>query len=417
MPEGTTVGLVGESGSGKSTLARALVGLVAARRRARSSSTTSRVRIARSGRAADRRRRVQMIFQDPFSSLNPRMTRRRAIAEALAVRGGRGAAARGDEAVRDYLDLVHLDADLAGRFPSRLSGGQRQRVAIARALAARPEVLIADEITSSLDVSVQSAVLNLMRELQRRARALDDVRLAQPRDRPLRERRARGHVPRAHRRGRADRRGRRGPAAPVHARRCSPPCPRLVRTSARRADLELGDPPDPHHPPSGCHFHPALPGRPAWSLPTRQVCVERDPREGADARPHRAVCHFARRPDGAAPSARHPERSSPMSLAIDSPSLQRTARRPARPSTASRARRSPSSATARSTPPRPGLLNLDTGVEATTDSLFQIGSITKVWTATVVMQLVDEGLVELDAPLRRYLPDFRVADERRRRRR
>ncbi len=165
LPEGATVGLVGESGSGKSTLARALSGLVPI---AAGEVLVDGAPVPKrhGGRAVDRRRRVQMIFQDPFGSLNPRMTVGEAIGEAAGA--GRGGARRGArrEQVRHYLELVHLDPELARRYPSRLSGGQRQRVAIARSLAARPEVLIADEITSSLDVSVQSAVLNLMRELR-----------------------------------------------------------------------------------------------------------------------------------------------------------------------------------------------------------------------------------------------------------
>ncbi|MFC4122123.1 ATP-binding cassette domain-containing protein [Nonomuraea zeae] len=142
VPAGTAVGLVGESGCGKSTLARAAVGLVplAAGRITPTSG-------------------VQLVFQDPYSSLDPRMTVGAAVAEAVPGRGG------GD--VARLLDLVGLEAEHATRLPRHLSGGQRQRVAIARALAARPAVMIADEITSSLDVSVQGMVLNLIRDLQR----------------------------------------------------------------------------------------------------------------------------------------------------------------------------------------------------------------------------------------------------------
>ena len=142
IPDGTTVGLVGESGSGKSTLARAVAGLVPYRG------------------TIEGGRRVQMVFQDPYASLNPRMTAGASIAEGLP----RGADRR--EEVARLLDLVALPPDVAERYPRQLSGGQRQRVAIARALAARPELLIADEITSALDVSVQGAVLNLVRTLR-----------------------------------------------------------------------------------------------------------------------------------------------------------------------------------------------------------------------------------------------------------
>jgi peptide/nickel transport system ATP-binding protein len=146
IPPGTTVGLVGESGSGKSTLAKAIVGLVP---------------IA-SGRidGIDPRRR-QIVFQDPYGSLNPRMTVGASVAEGLGLPRAERAAE-----VRRLLAQVNLDPALADRYPRELSGGQRQRVAIARAIGARPELLVADEITSALDVSVQGAVLNLIRELR-----------------------------------------------------------------------------------------------------------------------------------------------------------------------------------------------------------------------------------------------------------
>ena len=157
VPEGEVVGLVGESGSGKSTLARAAVGL----------APLTGGRITLGGEPVPTRGRsrpLQMVFQDPYSSLDPRMTVGDSVAEAMPPGGTR--AARRTEVER-LLELVHLDPICAGSVPSRLSGGQRQRVALARALAARPRVVIADEITSALDVSVQGAVLNLVRELQR----------------------------------------------------------------------------------------------------------------------------------------------------------------------------------------------------------------------------------------------------------
>ena len=158
VPSGHVVGLVGESGSGKSTLARAAVGLVA----------PAAGTITLDGRPVPRRGRrpLQMVFQDPYASLDPRMTVGESIAEAAVVRG-RGA--RHAEAAR-LTELVGLPRGTVDRFPAELSGGQRQRVALARALAGRPEVIIADEITSALDVSTQGAVLNLVRELQRELR-------------------------------------------------------------------------------------------------------------------------------------------------------------------------------------------------------------------------------------------------------
>ncbi|TMR42333.1 ABC transporter ATP-binding protein [Actinomadura geliboluensis] len=157
VPDGAVVGLVGESGSGKSTLARAAVGLAPL---TRGRITLGSAPVPTRGRP----RPLQMVFQDPYSSLDPRMTVGGSVAEAMPP--GVARADRRAEAER-LLELVRLDPGCADAVPSRLSGGQRQRVALARALAARPRVIIADEITSALDVSVQGAVLNLVRELQR----------------------------------------------------------------------------------------------------------------------------------------------------------------------------------------------------------------------------------------------------------
>ena len=158
VPSGHVVGLVGESGSGKSTLARAAVGLVA--------PTAGKILL--DGKPVPRRGRrpLQMVFQDPYASLDPRMTAGESIAEAIGRGAVTGRGARRGEATR-LTDLVGLPPGTVDRFPSALSGGQRQRVALARALAGRPDVIIADEITSALDVSTQGAVLNLVRELQR----------------------------------------------------------------------------------------------------------------------------------------------------------------------------------------------------------------------------------------------------------
>ncbi|MEV5574692.1 dipeptide/oligopeptide/nickel ABC transporter ATP-binding protein [Spirillospora sp. NPDC052269] len=177
VPDGSVTGLVGESGSGKSTLGRAAVGL----------APVVAGQILVDGRdvgARPRRGPVQLVFQDPYASLDPRMPIGASVAEALprpsrtagVLRTGRdgptarrGRAGRTDRAaeVARYLDLVGIDPARADQLPRALSGGQRQRVALARALAARPSVLVADEITSALDVSVQGAVLNLLRGLQR----------------------------------------------------------------------------------------------------------------------------------------------------------------------------------------------------------------------------------------------------------
>ncbi|MGH9170708.1 MAG: ABC transporter ATP-binding protein [Acidimicrobiales bacterium] len=159
----SVLGLVGESGSGKSTVARAAVGLQPV-----TSGTIliDGVKVTKrfGKRDRDRWRAIQMVFQDPYGSLNPRMSIGEMLNEALNV-GSKVGGALLARRQTELLDLVHLDSSVAERYPRELSGGMRQRAAIARALASRPAILVADEITSSLDASVQGAVLNLLRDL------------------------------------------------------------------------------------------------------------------------------------------------------------------------------------------------------------------------------------------------------------
>jgi peptide/nickel transport system ATP-binding protein/oligopeptide transport system ATP-binding protein len=159
------VGLVGESGSGKSSLGRAIVGLV------RPSSGN----IEFGGRALSdmsapptlaERRRIQMVFQDPFSSLDPRMTVGASIGEPLAIHGLASGKALRDR-VGELLHLVGIRPERAASYPAEFSGGQRQRICIARAIALEPDLIVADEAVSALDVSVQAQILNLFRRLRR----------------------------------------------------------------------------------------------------------------------------------------------------------------------------------------------------------------------------------------------------------
>ncbi len=161
LGRGEVLGLVGESGCGKSTLAKILLGLEA--------PTTGEVRVdGQRLDATDRRqlaRRIQPIFQDPYSSLNPRKSIEDIVSLPLRVHKV-GDAASQARAVREILDIVGLPARVMQTYPSQMSGGQRQRVAIARALIMKPEIVICDEPTSALDVSVQSQILNLLGDLR-----------------------------------------------------------------------------------------------------------------------------------------------------------------------------------------------------------------------------------------------------------
>ncbi|MBO2454245.1 ABC transporter ATP-binding protein [Actinomadura barringtoniae] len=285
VPSGEVVGLVGESGSGKSTLARAAVGL----------APLSSGRIMLGGtdvrRLRRRERPLQMVFQDPYSSLDPRMSVGDSIAEAMPREGGRSSRSERRAEVARLLEQVNLDPGSAALLPGELSGGQRQRIALARALAGRPEVVIADEITSALDASVQGAVLNLVRETQRRLRLsmlFISHNLAVVRY--LSDHIAVMYLGRIVEAGRteevlADPRHpyTRDLLAAVPGRDSGPPTadPAPVAEAA-----------DPHHPPPGCGYHPRCPAGPMVHS-DRTICRTSDPAEDAASRPHRSACHFA----------------------------------------------------------------------------------------------------------------------------
>jgi len=166
IDEGETFGLVGESGSGKTTTVRCLLRLVeptAGSFRFRGEEVFGLA----ASRLRERRRDMQMIFQDPESSLNPRMTSGAIVEEGLIIHG-RGSPSDRRAQVRELFELVGLDAAHAGRYPREFSGGQRQRIGIARALALEPAFLVADEPVSALDVSIQAQVVNLLMDLQQR---------------------------------------------------------------------------------------------------------------------------------------------------------------------------------------------------------------------------------------------------------
>jgi oligopeptide transport system ATP-binding protein len=166
IKKGESVGFVGESGSGKSTIARAIVKLV--------KPTSGRVLFLGQDifkqdakQRKEYRKHVQMIFQDPYESLNPRATISKIVEEPLIVHHIGQTREERKANVRRLLSIVGLEAELENRFPQELSGGQRQRVSIARALAVNPDVVIADEPVSMLDVSIRIGILNLLKDLKK----------------------------------------------------------------------------------------------------------------------------------------------------------------------------------------------------------------------------------------------------------
>jgi oligopeptide/dipeptide ABC transporter ATP-binding protein len=289
LDRGECLAVVGESGSGKTTLGRCLLRLI--------EPSAGRVRFAGEDLLAlpsrelrRRRRRFQMVFQDPDGSLDPRFTVGRALAEPLAVHGLAARAAR-PARVEELLRLVGLPPSAAPRYPHELSGGQRQRVAIARALATGPDLLVADEPVSALDVSVRGQVLNLLARLQ------DELRLALlliAHDLALVEQVAHrvmvmylGRVVES------------APAAELFASPQHPYTAMLLASvpvpdpAVRRPrGAAAGEPASALEPPPGCPFHPRCPiARPRCSRETPPP---------AEVRPgHRAACFYP----GQAPSA------------------------------------------------------------------------------------------------------------------
>ena len=280
---GRTLALVGESGCGKTTVGKALLQLV--------KPTAGSVRLGggelvgiKGKRLRAARRHMQMVFQDPFASLNPRLRVGEIIAEGMAALGLESDAAAQGMAVTALLKQVGLPEEAAGRYPHEFSGGQRQRIAIARALAVQPELLICDEPTSALDVSVQAQILNLLKKLQEELGVAylfithnfavveylaNDVAVM--------------YLGRIVERGSAQE-VLRSPKHPyTQALLSAVPVPRLGEHSAV---IRLpGETPSPANPPSGCHFHPRCPK-------AIDVCRQRYPACSEVSATHSVNCHL-----------------------------------------------------------------------------------------------------------------------------
>jgi oligopeptide transport system ATP-binding protein len=285
---GETLGLVGESGCGKTTTGRCLLRLV--------EPTSGRVTFEGTDVTGLRReelralrRRMQIVFQDPYSSLNPRLTVGSMVGEALAIHGiARGAEAR--ERVAELLRRVGLSPDHARRYPHEFSGGQRQRIGIARALAVEPRLIVLDEPVSALDVSIQAQIINLLQELQSQmgltylfvAHDLSVVEQISDRVAVM----YLGRIVEV-----ADRATLyRDPRHP-YTRSLLSAVPRPDPDRPRERVILRGDVPSPAKPPSGCHFHPRCPL--VEQLGQQARCSAGDPGLREVAPGHWVACHFA----------------------------------------------------------------------------------------------------------------------------
>jgi len=286
VARGRTLGLVGESGCGKSTTGRLILRLL--------EPTAGRITfdghdLLKLDDDAMRRMRarMQIIFQDPYGSLNPRKTVQEIVGEPFVIHRTARGPALADE-VGLLLDQVGLSRLYAGRYPHEFSGGQRQRIGIARALALRPELVVCDEPVSALDVSIQAQIVNLLQDLQAE-RGLTYLFIAHDLGvvKHIADRVAVMYL------GRiveiADKRAiYRAPLHP-YTKALLSAVPRTTPGVRPDRIVLQGDPPSPLHPPSGCRFHTRCP----WVMP---VCREVDP-PLADAAPgHAVACHLVTGP-------------------------------------------------------------------------------------------------------------------------
>jgi oligopeptide/dipeptide ABC transporter ATP-binding protein len=282
LAAGESLGIVGESGCGKSTLARLILRLLRPDAGKVEFAGRDLANLSRRELRA-LRRQMQIVFQDPYASLNPRMSVGEAIGEGLLIHGL--ADGRRRERVEELLEIVGLRREHAERYPHEFSGGQRQRIGIARALAVEPRLLIGDEPISSLDVSIQAQILNLLLDLQQRFGLAylfisHDLRVV----RHLADRIAVMYLGRFVELASSD---------ALHAKPQHPYTEALLSAvpipdpARRRQRIELrGDVPSPLEPPSGCPFHPRCPK--AAERCAREIPALREVASG-----HLSACHFA----------------------------------------------------------------------------------------------------------------------------
>ncbi len=284
-----TVGLVGESGCGKTTVGRTILRLIEADG-GRVFVDGADVFALKAPELRALRRRMQIVFQDPYGSLNPRMTVRQTLAEPLAIHHLANGGAERERRIDALLDEVGLDRQLAPSYPHELSGGQRQRVGIARALSVEPKFLVLDEPVSALDVSVQAQVLNLLSDLQQRRRLTylfiaHDLAVV----RQIADQVAVMYLGKI---------VERAPAAVLYAAPRHPYTTSLLSAvpvpdpNAQRQRIVLsGDVPSPASPPPGCPFHPRCPH------PKRNERCRTEPPALREVAPGQlAACHFAEEP-------------------------------------------------------------------------------------------------------------------------
>ncbi|MEU7678036.1 dipeptide ABC transporter ATP-binding protein [Micromonospora taraxaci] len=287
LRRGETLGVVGESGCGKSTLARLLMRLETPT--SGSATLEGRDLFKASGGELRRvRRNMQMVMQDPYTSLNPRMTVGDIIGEPFEIHPDAAPKGSKQRRVQELLDLVGLNPEHINRYPHQFSGGQRQRIGIARALALRPDVIVCDEPVSALDVSIQAQVINLLKQLQDEL-GLSYIFIAHDLSvvRHIADRVAVMYLGRIVEIGTEDEIYERATHPYTQALLSAVPVPDPAAREQRTMIRLVGDVPSPADPPSGCHFRTRC-----WKA--QEICAVEDPAtvpRAAD--PHPSACHFA----------------------------------------------------------------------------------------------------------------------------
>ncbi len=285
IPRGATLGIVGESGSGKSTLGRVALRVVEADR-GEIHFDGEDLRAMAPAELRRARAQMTMVFQDPYSALDPRWSIERIVGEPLRIDGSTDRA-RQRELISEVLARVGLDDDVLHRLPRAFSGGQRQRIVIARALVTRPRLVFCDEPVSALDVSTRAQVLGLLRELQRDADlsylfVSHDLGVVER----MSDRIAVMYLGTLVEVGDAETVAQRYRHPYTAALVSAAPAPDPVAQRARRRVVLQGDPPSPVDVPSGCAFHPRCP----LAL---DRCVTEKPRLLLDAEGRGVACHVA----------------------------------------------------------------------------------------------------------------------------
>ena len=295
LKKGHTLGLVGESGCGKSTLGRALLRLI--------EPTSGQILFEGNdvttmgqGELRHLRREMQIIFQDPFASLNPRMSVREILSEPFEIHGLYKEKKEREAKLQELLAEVGLPPEAADRYPHEFSGGQRQRIGIARALALHPKLIVADEPVSALDVSIQSQILNLMKDLAKKyglsyifiAHDLAVIEHISDEVAVMYLGKIVEHTTSTQ-----------IYASPKHpytrALISSIPVPKVrlpdangVMPERKPRQVLTGDVPSPMNPPKGCRFHPRCPF-------AKNICSQEEPKlqnVGSEALPHLVACHL-----------------------------------------------------------------------------------------------------------------------------